>query len=628
MSGITGIYHLDGRPVEGADLERMGRALARRGPAGAGCWTGGAAALGHRAARAGEAEAPGLPLTAAEGALVLTADARIDNREELAAALGLDRRAASDAALILAAYAAWGERCPERLVGDFAFALWDGWRQALFCARDVLGVRPLYYHHRPGRSFALASEIKALLALPQVPRRLNEERLGDYLLPRFQDLSATFYRDVHRLPPGHTLTVTRDGVRLRRYWSLDGVPEQAPRASEEQAAAFREIFVRAVADRLRDGGPAGSMLSGGLDSSSVVCVARRALRPGEGTALHTFSALFSRTPECDERDFIQTVLAAGGLTPHYVDADGLSPLEGVACSYQYHEEPFFLTDQHVHRAMYRQARDLGVRVVLDGLDGDATVSHGLPRLAELLRSGRWPVLRRETAALARHIGTPWGALLRRHAVGPFVPEAAWQARRVLSGRPGPVWGYDAAIRDDFARRTGLYERAQEERARFGRPAPTVREGHRRQLEGGLPSLMAEVTDREARWWGVEARHPFFDRRLVEFCYALPAEARLRDGWPRVVVRDAMRGILPEEVRLRAAKTDRNPSLVRRLLTLDRARLDDLIERDPSAVAPYVDVDRLRLAYRRFAARPTVEDLLTVWKTATLALWLRQADLTP
>ncbi|HEY8491159.1 MAG TPA: asparagine synthase-related protein [Dehalococcoidia bacterium] len=626
MSGITGIYHPDGRPADAADLERMGHALARRGPAGAGCWVSGAVALGSRAARPGEAGAGDLPL-AAEGALVLTADARIDNREELAAALGLHAGAATDTELILAAYATWGERCPERLVGDFAFALWDGRRQALFCARDCLGVRPLYYHHS-GRSFALASEIKALLALPQIPRRLNEERLGDYLLPRFQDLSATFYRGVHRLPPGHTLTVTRDGARLRRYWSLDGVPPSPPGAPEEQAAAFREIFVRAVTDRLRDGGPAGSMLSGGLDSSSVVCVARRALGRGEGAALHTFSALFGRTPECDERDFIQMVLAGGGLAPHYIDADGLSPLEGVACSYRYHEEPFFLTDQHVHRAMYRQARDLGVRVVLDGLDGDATVSHGLPRLAELLRSGRWPALRRETAALARHTGTPWGTLLRRHALGPFVPEAAWQARRVLSGRPGPVWGYDAVIRDDFARRVGLYDRMREERARFGRPAPTVREGHRRQLEGGLPVLMAEVTDREARWWGVEARHPFFDRRLVEFCYALPAEARLRDGWPRAVVRDAMRGILPEEVRLRAAKTDRNPSLVRRLLTLDRARLDDLIERDPSAVAPYVDVDRLRLAYRRFAARPTVEDLLTVWKTATLALWLRQADLTP
>ena len=182
MGAIAGLYLLDGRSPNRTDLDLMVATLAHRGPDASGMWCRGPAGLAHRALwTTPESLHETLPLRADFANLVLTADARIDNRAELIAALDLDGRGSSqitDSELILAAYEYWGEHCPEKLLGDFAFAIWDGRKQTVFCARDHFGVKPFYYHYRAGRLFAFASEIKGLLCLSEVPRRLNEVRVA------------------------------------------------------------------------------------------------------------------------------------------------------------------------------------------------------------------------------------------------------------------------------------------------------------------------------------------------------------------------------------------------------------------------------------------------------------------
>src|SRR5881296_3903808 len=221
VSGIAGLWRLDGRPGEPAELDGMLARLAHRGPDGTGAWREGRVALGHGMLHTTpESLREQQPLVGTRGDLVLVADARVDNRAELCSLLPAPSDA-TDAELILAAYERWGEACPEHLLGDFAFAIWDGRTQRLFCARDHFGVKPFYYHHRPGRLFALASEIKGLLVLPDVPRRLNETRVADYLVPLLEDKEITFYEEIVRLPPAHHMTVSRDGVRIERYWALD-----------------------------------------------------------------------------------------------------------------------------------------------------------------------------------------------------------------------------------------------------------------------------------------------------------------------------------------------------------------------------------------------------------------------
>ena len=203
MSAIAGIHYLNERPVDFADLGRMVDILAHRGPDGADIWSEGSVGFGHRMLwTTPESLLEKLPLVNQRGDLVITADARIDNREELIAALSLAEcrfEKITDSHLILAAYEKWGETCPEHLLGDFAFAIWDKRNQMLFCARDHFGVRPFYYHHCPRRMFAFASEIKALLCLSEVPNRLNEVRVGAYLEVMLEDKIITFYGDIFRL---------------------------------------------------------------------------------------------------------------------------------------------------------------------------------------------------------------------------------------------------------------------------------------------------------------------------------------------------------------------------------------------------------------------------------------------
>jgi asparagine synthase (glutamine-hydrolysing) len=260
MSGIVGLWRLDGQPVARAELMRMAESLAHRGPDGGGVWNDGAVGLAHRMLRTTpESFREWLPLANATGDLILTADARIDNREELIAELGLADRPLdeiSDSRLILGAYEKWGEGCPEKLLGDFAFAIWDGRCRRLFCARDHVGVKPFYYY-RSARVFAFASEIKALLSLGAVPRQLNEVRVADHLVGNFADRTITFYRDIFRLPAAHSMTVTAEDP-CPPYWSW--ILARIPPAIGREYAGLREIFtcLRAC-ERIT----AGSLLSGG-----------------------------------------------------------------------------------------------------------------------------------------------------------------------------------------------------------------------------------------------------------------------------------------------------------------------------------------------------------------------------
>lgn len=628
MSGIVGIYRLDGRPADRTDAERMEKTLAHRGPDGSGVWTEGPVALGHRMLwTTPESLHEKLPLTNKTGNLVLTADARIDNRDELIATLGLNGRPQNeiaDSELILAAYEEWYEHCPEKLLGDFAFAIWDGRRQELFCARDHFGVKPFYYYHHSGRTFIFASEIKALLCLPEVPRRLNETRVADYLVPMLEDKEITFYQNILRLPPAHTMTISREGLSMHPYWALDPSRELRLGSDEEYAEAFRKIFTDAVRCRLRSAFPIGSMLSGGLDSSSIVCVARKLLAGNGNHRLHTFSATFDDLPQCDERPFITAVLAQGKLAPHYVRVDRLNPLADINRVIWQQDEPFYGPNLFIHRALFNAAQEQEIRVLLDGFDGDTTVSHGIAYLTQLARAWRWSALATEVAGLSRNLNiSPWRILWQR-VIKPLAPEPVRKVRRLLC--KGNQVSWDAMINANFARRIGLADRVLALQGNHSKPLRTSREDHYHRLMWGLIPYALEVADRAAVSFSIEPRFPFFDRRVVEFCLALPPEQKLSQGWTRVVMRRAMADILPTKVQWRGGKSDISPVHTNGLLTIERRLEEAVILSDPKIIQEYVDIAAVDAAYRRGVSRSTQEDVLTVWKAVTLILWLRQTCL--
>jgi asparagine synthase (glutamine-hydrolysing) len=629
MSGIAGIYYLDGRPVERGDVEKMIDSIAHRGPDGSGVWTDGSVGLGHRMLwTTPESLHEKLPLTNKTGDLTITADARIDNRDELIPTLNLNgrpRETIPDSEIILAAYEKWGEKCPEKLLGDFSFAIWDKRNHKIYCARDHMGVKPFYYYHS-NKAFVFASEIKALLSLPEVPCRLNEVRVADYLVEMFEDKGITFYKEILRLPPSHRMIVSHEKALIGSYWTLDSSEEIDLGSNDKYAEAFLDIFKRAVDCRLRSAFPIGSLLSGGLDSSSIVCMARQLLLQGGKGRLHTFSAIFDDVRECDERLYINAVLASDGLEPHFVHADRISPLADLDHVFHYEDEALLGPNLFMHWSLYNAAKAEAIRVLLDGIDGDTTVSHGIAFITELARAWQWKTLALEIKDLSKHLNKSPIEMLWHRVIKPLAPEAVRQAWRILRRRNQPAWARNSIINPDFARRIGLKERIQALQGEWSKPARTEKEHHLRGLASGLIPVILEMADKAAAAFSLEPRYPFFDRRLVEFCLGLPPEQKLNQGWTRMVMRRAMVNILPEEVQWRHSKSDLSLNFIRGLITFERNRLEQVILDESKIVDTYVDTAALRKVFRRYIEEAREDDAFKVWIAVTLAMWLSRRRL--
>ncbi|MEO1400423.1 MAG: lasso peptide isopeptide bond-forming cyclase [Cyanobacteria bacterium J06635_1] len=687
MSGIVGIVSLKGHTVSQTDLTAMLDTLAHRGTDGVNSWLKGTVGMGHRMlwstpeslletlplVKPPKSSAKDLEQDATEDLtenLVLTADARIDNRDELLTELDLGNRPLEkipDSDFILAAYQKWGIDCPQHLLGAFAFAIWDASKQSLFCARDHLGVKPFYYSYQADHSFSFASEIKALLALPQIPHRINEIRLGDYLALMMNDKTITSYCDILRLPPAHSLLVSPSELKLWSYWSLNPDYELKLDSDEAYAEAFQKIFTEAVRCRLRSAFSLGAHLSGGLDSSSITCVARQLLADSEDTTLHTFSNIFDDVPECDERPYINAVLEQGGLTPHYVQADQFGPLADTKEIWQYEDEALLGPSHSYPWHLNRAAQEAGVRVVLDGLDGDTTVSHGITRLVELAQQGAWTDFCTEAEGLAKNFdrsprsilknyGYPtlqrWGKswqwlslvnairVLHQHfgisrkqmlvqfGLKPFIQSFTSRLTHPTPSKqtqatPEKV-AYPDLIKQAFAEKIGLDCRIQACAPPPSAPS-TSREHHWQSLTHGILPLILEQLDRSAAAFSLEVRHPFMDKRLIEFCLALPAEQKLNQGWSRIILRRALAGILPDEVQWRGGKAIMTANFLHGLRVRDRQQLEDVMLNQVAILEPYVNIDVLKAAYHRMISSQQVKDQdnMMVWRAVILALWLQR-----
>lgn len=636
MSAIFGLWRLDGGPVDAESLGGMSERLAHRGPDGSGAWRHDWASvgLGHRMFHTTpESRLETQPLVAREGELALVADARLDNREALIRGLDLRDRPAgevTDAELVLEAYGAWGSRCPERLLGAFAFAIWDGRRRELLCVRDHFGVKPLYYHHAPGRLFAFASEIKALLALEEVPEEIDELEVARHLLvPVEEDPEATYYRRVRRVSPGHAIRVSAAGLEPRRYWALDPSRELRLSSDEEYAEAVRERFIEAVRCRLRATTPVGSMLSGGLDSSSVTCVAARERNGAPRARLHTFSAVYEEVPESDERDYIRAVVDRYDVAPHFFVADGVSPVDHIDCLNWHGDGANKAGNLYLNWHLGTMAAGAGVRVLLDGFDGDATLSHGTGYFRELARRGRWLRLARVLRPFAERQGQPWRAAywswIRAYGIGGVLRRAglARIVRRERSGANGTPAGWAQGLAPDFASRLPVEEDSGSEGFQ------TEWEHHHRLLT--RPILLQTLSWIEAvgAGAGVEVRFPFFDVRLAELCLSLPAEQKLRRGWSRFVMRRAMEGILPDRVQWRPDKSNLGPGFRNGLMSLDRQALEAIAANDGAGLAEYVKIDYVYLLHGRLVSgQATTSEELALWRALSLALWLNAREAAP
>lgn len=639
MSAIAGILNLDA-PVGERGLAALIGAV---GADAFTCWrTEGR--IGLSASRRGA-------LRTARGGRILVADARIDNASELRRALGLpavpdvdEHRADVDGDLILSAYDRWGEECVRYLTGDFAFALWDSATQSLFCARDPMGVRPLYYWQSSNR-FCFSSDVHALLSLPGVPAETDETRVVQFLLNADAGRERTFYRGVRRLPAAHQLTRTPAAFSVKRYWEPDAGRELRLSSDAEYAEAFADIFREAVRSRTAGTDVVASTLSGGLDSSSIACLARDLL--DGGVPLHTVSLVFPGIPSeelrlIDERRYIEVVTRGGGVIAHVVRGDRISPLGEMHGMVRTLSQPFAAPNLYLHWAMFASASNAGCHVFLDGFDGDSVVSHGLSRLDELLAAGNWRRYESETHAFANRRQISPAKVVRSFGM----PRLDWLA---ATGQ-WSEWSRTArALHRDFgfsrrellvnhgirASRAGhrllpqeptLAERVVRASLReYEQPASQPLSARASHIAGLMQPAYQDTLEAAyhcSRAFGLDARFPFFDRRLIDFCVALPAEQKFDDGWTRRVMRNAMKGILPEEIRLRVDKGNLLPAFHRGLRNDDAVALMDI---DLRRLDGLVDIDRLgRMRDEYLNADPAAggaTDPMLLLRCATLAVWM-------
>jgi asparagine synthase (glutamine-hydrolysing) len=623
MSGFCALVDLSGAPADRETLLAMASAASRSGTDGRTHRIAGEAGFCHLALHAtAESLNERQPLRSPDGSLHLVADVRLDNRGELIDRLTgdgvLDRKDPGDAELILAAWRRWEEDCPVHLLGDFAFVLWDARRKRVFAACDPLGSKPLHWA-RTGSVLCLASEAQQVLQHPGVSRALDEVAVGDFLACRVPEPPRTFFRDVHRLIPAHRLTVDGIGgrsLRIERFWGVDAGTRTVYARDEDYAAHFLDLFRRAVSDRLRSrSDDVGVLMSGGLDSSSVAATAADC--PGN-RRLFAASFLFDRLEECDERRFIQATTAGLGLESELIAAERFPVLDDPGTCRPSLEAPFVAWDGCFHEAL-RRARARGARVLLTGHGGDDLLWGSRLVYADRLRRGDlgagFEVLRHALAN--RHA---WSWILYNHLVQPLLPKTADRALRRLTGRVAdadlPDW-----IDAGFARRTGLAERARAIPPRRSRDA--ARQAIHEYFRQTPWDRSSHWYDQHAAAFGIEVRHPFLDRRLIEFLASIPPGQIYKVDLSKRLLRQAMAGLLPEAVRLRRAKTHLNTFHNFSLGGGRRDRIERLLATPLATDLGILDRKHLLAAYKRSQDGGAGEFDLRLWNPIALEVWLRE-----
>jgi len=487
------------------------------------------------------------PVVGGGGRWTLAADLRLDNRDELGAALGIpaDRlQRLSDSMVAMRAVEQWEERAIAFLEGDFALALWDRDRERLLLARDFLGQRPLHFH-RGSRFLAFASMPAGLFALPEVPRAVDEEAMLDFLALMPPAGRHSHFRGVERVAPGESCVFTRSSMTSGRHWHFAAPPLRLARPGD-YVEAVREALDRAVKVRLRGGeGAVAAHLSGGLDSGGVAATAARL-----GSRVTAFTSVPSRgrsDPRGRFADETGHAAAVAALYPNIehvlVRTGGRSPIAALDRGFDLYQAPVLNLCNFVWgEKIAEEARDRGHRVLLTGQAGNFTFSHtGLDLLPDLLGRGRLIRLAREARALRRR-GTRLESVAA-HALWPFLPPRLFQLVNRLRGRRvgagagetsllNPALGQAVAARlaDRLARATANGDR-----------------GVGIRLAALAGTEFGNFNKGALAGWGLDVRDPTGDRRLVELSLSIPGHIYLADGLPRALARQVLADRLPPVV---------------------------------------------------------------------------------
>jgi len=617
MSAIGGIYSFAEDFVYESALAELEQGLESIGPEGGGHFKSGPVGMVYRAFHTTKESHDEIqPLVSATGR-VLCWDGRLDNRDELIAILRDDLCGDfTDAGIVMAAYSKWGFDFLAKLIADFALSLWDPSLRSLILARDVIGAHDLYYRV-DHRGTIWSTDLKQLIRVSRVKPEVDENYIAGYCT-RLPQSSESPFKNISLVPPAHAVIIKNGDVQVRRFWGLDRDHEIRYRSDAEYEDHFRHLFAEAVRCCLRSDRPVWSDLSGGLDSSSIVCMADQLIKTGnsEAPAFETVSCIRDESVSSNELKFVRYVEQRIGKQGYHVRESEFPVLSAEAVEVSAIPNALDIFASY-HKQVNKLMTANGARVRLCGSGGDQ-VLNSLPSpmggLADSLVRGKFLQLHQDLCTWSRDRNKPYLKLLWEDAVEPFLsPKLQLLVKRDVARRFSDL--YDPG----FIKRTNLLERVLSPADPFGFQLPSSQ----KQSVGFLTAVRSiSAGYARALLRDTELRYPILYRPLVEFMQAIPRDQRIRPGEKRSLQRRALKDVLPVEVLNRKGKG--NPSeAVFRGLTREYARLHSLLSDSHVARYGYVNQRALMTALER--SRYGDKRISEIFRIISLEYWLRSLD---
>ena len=615
MCGIAGIFNRGGEPVTAAELVAMARVQAHRGPDDEGLWTAGNIGFSHRRLSIIDlSDAAHQPMENEDGSVVMVTNGEIYNYIELMAELkekGHVFRSRSDTEVMVHAYEEWGEDCVTRFNGMWAFALWDAREKKLLLSRDRFGIKPLYYT-LDGDRLLFSSEIKALLEVLPSLREPNYPYLGHFLATSFQDDGEeTFFKDVRQLLPARSMTVTAAGINIRRHWYYSREEARSKYDYSDTDGTFRFLLTDSVRLRMRSDVPVGTCLSGGLDSSTIVALASGMI---DGK-VKTFSSIYEEK-EANEIRYVEAVVKKYRPEEYLIRPDQKELFDLLPLMIYHQDEPCSAPGLFSQWHVMKVAKGR-VKVLLDGQGGDEILGGYFhffpPYMATLAKEGLGfrPARLLKLAADARSIRELTGHNFALSTIFYFLPRKERErlkSKRMLSGTPlhpeligamkaNPVKRpCPAKAGNDLD--TALYSSIERDT---------------------LPALL-HFEDRDSMAFSLEARTPFLDYRLVEFCLGLDCTDKIDGTVTKAILRRTMEGTVPQEVINRRDKMG-FPTPVSRWFR-NSPRAEEIIFSGPFLSRNLIEPGAARRAFEEHK-KGERDHGLAIWRWINTELWFRR-----
>lgn len=490
-------------------------------------------ALGHRALKITNTPVPHQPLANEDRTIWITFDGEIYNKEQLIQQLQKNHvfHTESSAEVVVHAYEEYGFNCLSKFNGMFAFCLWDSKNRWIFSARDRLGMKPLYYYNCQGR-FILASEIKGILADPSVPRKPNEPFIYEYLVTGYpSQIGGTFFTGIKELMPAHYMVIDKSQIKIRKYWQpIHPLKSNLPTMDDNSCASrFRQLLRDSISIRLPANLPIGTFLSGGLDSTLIAFLVDDILKSKHSTKTkhaklqEIFSAIYKEpTEQGDERYYIKEVEHALETEVNYVFPSVVGEWNNIKRFIFYIEEPVAVFNYYVFWYLFQTAKQK-VKTVFSGQGADAILGgqagHALIYFKELWKTKKIGKLLNELIK-----SLDWILLMLVWSIL-FSRKAESKTKTLLAPKFAAVHSQSETQKEDASLQNALLRDVTQHAVEYLR-----------------------VDDRASSAFSIECRHPFLDHRIVEFAFSLPATQKIRDGWTKYVMRNAIKGFIPEAIR--------------------------------------------------------------------------------